>query len=597
MEKNKEKIELLSPAGSLPSLKAAIVGGADAVYFGMNRFNARENAINFNKDYFKQAIKLLKSNNVKGYLTMNTPIKNSELADFFAEMEFAYLNGIDAVIIQDPSFIEIIKNNFKNLGIHISTQAGVMNSLHANLYSDADSINLARELSKENITSVRKNFKKQIEIFIQGALCVCVSGSCLFSSLLGGRSGNRGKCAQPCRKLYNGSFLLSTKDLSLIEKIPEIIKLGVDAVKIEGRMRTPFYVNKTTSVYRKAIDLYYAGKFLVNLQMKQDLKDAFCRDFTEGKFSGKIVFNPKQASGTSNIQETEYNPQEKEIKLEKRESHFKLPQIQIKESSGKKLIVRVYNEKQANIAEKYADVIVLGMFNENFEKIQAEIKKPLYALSPRIMFDSDLEIIKKRIEKIKPAGIFAGNMGIIGMELNLPIILDYNSNCFNDINLAYLEKLGAKPVISLELAEKELEEFKNKDFIVLVHGKIRLMTLAHKLREGEITDEKGFSFKVNKIYNGTEIINEKEIGLFNKTRSLIKAGINQFYIDTENSSENEFSVCSTSDKNKKKIEHTEIESNFEEILKTYRQILEGKTVDCSKLEKNYVLGWSKRGVW
>jgi collagenase-like PrtC family protease len=571
--KNKtERIELLAPAGSLPSLKAAIVGGADAVYFGMNKFNARENATNFNDEYLKIAINLLKSNNVRAYLTMNTSIKNSEINDFFKQMEYAYLNGIDAAIIQDPSFIDIIKSGFKNLGIHMSTQSGIMNSFHAGLFSNADSINLARELSKENIKSIRENFNRRLEIFIQGALCVCVSGSCLFSSLLGGRSGNRGQCAQPCRKLYNKSYLLSTKDLCLIDQIPEIIKLKIDSMKIEGRMRTPFYVNTTTRVYRKAIDSYYSGKFQITPEMRKALADSFSREFTQGKFIGENIFNVKMASGTSNVKEMAYNPEVKGIKLEKRESKLQIPKISEKSSSGKKLIVRVYNKKQALIAEKYADIMVIDMFSPDFEYIKKKISKPLYALTPRIMFDSDCEKIKQRIEKIKPEGIFAGNMGMIGMNLRLPIILDYNCNCYNDINLNYIEKLGAKPVISLELSSKELEQFKNKDFIVLVHGKIRLMTLAHELNVKEITDEKGFKFKMDKIYNGTEIINEKEIGLFNKTKSMLKAGINQFYIDTE------------------------VLENFEEILKYYRKIIDGKTADSAKIEKNYVLGWSRQGV-
>ncbi|MDP1695787.1 MAG: peptidase U32 family protein [archaeon] len=569
---NNDKIELLSPAGSLPSLKAAIAGGADAVYFGMNKFNARENAVNFNEDYLKIALNLLKSNNVRAYLTMNASIKNSEIDNFFKQMEYAYLNGIDAVIIQDPAFIEIIKSSFRNLEVHISTQTGITNSLQAGLYSDAYSINLARELSKENIESIRKNFKKQLEIFVQGALCVCVSGSCLFSSLLGGRSGNRGKCAQPCRKLYNNSYLLSTKDLCLVDKIPEIIKLGINSIKIEGRMRTPFYVNTTTRVYRKAIDSYYSGKFKITQEMRKDLDDSFSREFTQGKFSGEDIFNTKRASGTSDVKKIEYKPKIKEIKLEKRESNLQIPDIKDKPSSGKKLITRVYDKKQALIAEKYSDILLMDMFNPDFDNVKKIISKPLYAVTPRIIFDSDSDKIKKKLKEIEPDGIFAGNMGVISMNLGLPIILDYNCNCYNDFNLNYLENLQTQPIISIELSSKELEEFKNKDFIVLVHGKIRLMTLAHELKEKEIADDKGFNFHVNKIYNGIEIINEKEIGLFNKTRNLLRAGINQLYIDTD------------------------VVDNFEEIMKAYRDILEGKTIDSSKIEKNYVLGWSKQGV-
>jgi putative protease len=276
------KTELLSPAGSLANLKAAVASGADAVYLGMNKFNAREFATNFNKDYFKEAVKICKSNNVKLFLTMNTLIKNTELNEFFKELSFAYEQGIDSVIIQDPSFIKIIKDSFPGLHVHISTQAGVMNSQHANLLSSAERIVLAREISKKNLESIRKNVGNELEIFIHGALCVCISGSCLFSSFVGGRSGNRGKCSQPCRRKYNGCYYLSTKELCLIEKIPELVKLGINSLKIEGRMRTPYYVATTTGIYRKALDDYSNNKFKVTPEMKSKLASAFSRDFTKG---------------------------------------------------------------------------------------------------------------------------------------------------------------------------------------------------------------------------------------------------------------------------------------------------------------------------
>ena len=348
-----KKIELLAPAGSLPNLKAAVYSGADAVYLGMNRFNAREYAMNFNMAYLKEAVKICKSNNVKVYLAVNTLVKNSEVSDFLKQIQYAYEQGIDSVIIQDPSFIEIIKKSFPGLRVHMSTQAGIMNSAHANLFN-ADRIILARELDKKNIEMLRAKCGKELEIFVHGALCACISGSCLFSSLLGGRSGNRGKCAQPCRKCYNSSFLFSTKELSLIGKLPEIIKLGINSLKIEGRMRTPYYTATATAVYRKAIDSYYNGKFQVTSEMKRLLESAFSREFTEGKFSNQEVFNVKRAEGFSNIKEQFYEVKSKSINLEKRETRLEIPEIKSKNSESKQMIVRVYNEKQAEIASKYS---------------------------------------------------------------------------------------------------------------------------------------------------------------------------------------------------------------------------------------------------
>jgi len=567
------KIELLSPVGSLANLKAAIASGADSVYLGMNKFNAREFATNFNPDYFKEAVNLCKSNNVKLFLTMNTLIKNSEINEFFKDLSFAYEQGIDSVIIQDPGFIEIIKKSFPELHIHMSTQAGVMNSSHANLFSEVDRIVLARELSKENLKSIRKNYKKELEIFIHGALCVCVSGSCLFSSFVGGRSGNRGKCAQPCRKKYNNCYYLSTKELCLIEQIPELIKLGINSLKIEGRMRTPYYVATTTGIYRKAIDDYYKNDFKITKEIKDKLATAFSRDFTKGCYGSENIFNQKQAQGSSDVVKQIYEVKSKIIRIEKRSSRLQLPEIKCKASKQKRLLVRVYNKKDAISASNAgADIIYYDLFRPDFLELKKLLTVPLYAVTPRLMFDSDVQIIEETIKQKNPEGLLVGNMGILNLKLNkkIQIHLDYNCNCFNDYNLAYLEDLDTFPLISPELSIKEQCEFKNKNFAVLVHGKLRLMTLAHLLKEGIITDEKGFNFKISKIYNGCEILNEKELGLFNKSKNLLSGGINNFFIDTD--------------------------KNVSEIVNIYRQILDGKTIDVSKLKHDYVLGWSEKGV-
>ncbi|MGV8151802.1 MAG: U32 family peptidase [Candidatus Nanoarchaeia archaeon] len=565
------KPELLCPAGALANLKAAVVSGADAVYLGLTNFSARAYAKNFNKDYLKEAVKISKSNNVRLFLTMNTLIKNNEIKEFFSELDNAYLSGIDAVIIQDPSFIEIIRSSFPELKIHISTQAGVMNSMHASILNSVDRINLARELSKENISSIRKNFKKEIEMFVHGALCVCVSGSCLFSSFIGKRSANRGKCAQPCRAIYDKGYYLSTKELCLIEKINELKKLGIDSLKIEGRLRTPYYVATTASIYRQAID---NDNFILTKEIKDKLSSAYSREFTKGPYSHEDVFNRKQGYGISKVIENTYEPKTTPISIN-RKSNLVLPKIENKKAEKKQLLVRVYTKEDAIAVDKAgADIIYLDMFDKNFIETKNSLKKPLYAYTPRIMFDSDKDAIINRIKEINPAGLFIGNLGMLklarDLKLNIPMHLDYNCNCFNDLSLAYYESLGLFPIISPELSIKEQSEFKNKNFASLVHGKIRLMTLAHKLEKNSITDKKNFKFKINPIRNGSEILNEKEIGLFNKAKNLLSCQVTSFFIDTDEDVSN--------------------------IVNIYRQILDGKTQDVSKIKNKYVLGWSQEGV-
>ena len=555
------KIELLAPVGSMANLKAAVLKGADAVYLGMKRFSARDFATNFNEKYLKEAVKICRSNNVKLYLAMNTLVKNEEILYFFDQLSFAYSKGIDAVILQEISFLDIIKHDYPDLRVHISTQAGVMNSKHANLLSKADRITLARELAKEEIKAIRDNFTKELEIFCHGALCVSVSGQCLFSSLLGGRSGNRGKCAQPCRKRYNNQFYLSTKELCLIEHIPNIIKLGIDAIKIEGRMRTPYYVATVTEIYRKAIDGFYQGNFKVSKETLQKLQSAFSREFTTGFFENpKNMFNRDKSTGMTNITSKEfYEVKTKDIRIEKRQS------------KKKNLIVRVYNKNDAfEAASSGADIVYFDLLDKDFENIKSGIKCKLFGITPRIMLDSNIPTVLEAIKKKKPDGLFIGNLGMLNLKLDIPKNIDYNLNCFNDIDTDYFSKIDATPIISPELSIQELKQLKNKNFIVLVHGKLRLMTLRHDLEEGWIKDERGGLFKINRIMNGSEILNGKELGLLSKSSALINAGINNFYIDTD--------------------------KNVGNIVRLYKKVLDGEKVDDSNIKRDYVLGWSYRGV-
>lgn len=571
-----KKIELLVPAGSMANLKAAVSRGADSVYLGMRRFNARGFATNFNEDFLKDAVKICHSNSVKVYLTMNTLVKNSEIDDFFNQLSFAYSAGVDAVIIQEYSFLDLIKKYFPGLDVHISTQAGVMNSLQANLFSKADSITLARELKKDEIFNIRKNFSKKVEIFCHGALCVCISGSCLFSSLLGGRSGNRGRCAQPCRRLYNENYYLSTKELCLINKIPEIAKIGVDIIKIEGRMRTPYYVASVTDVYRKAIDSFYGGKFDVNNEMIERLRKAFSRGFTEGLFSSSNeIFNRKNATGVisqDNKKEMYSVYCDKKLESQRKNINFNLPEIKKQEINEKRLLVRAYNKEDAlAAADSGADFIYFDIFDDDFLMLKKSLGCKLYGIIPRIMLDSDVPLILKMIQEKKPDGLLAGNIGLLEKDIKIPVHLDYNCNCFNDIDVGYFSKLKALPIISPELSIGDLKKFRDKRFIALVHGKIRLMTLRHKLEKEKIVDEKGATFFINKINNGSEILNGKELGLLSKSRQLVESGINNLFIDTE--------------------------QNVSEVVSFYRKVLDNKPVDDSKLKREYVLGWAYRGVY
>ena len=296
------KAELLAPAGSYEGLQAVVKAGADAVYIGGSMFGARAYANNQQQDEMLEAIDYAHIHGKQIYLTVNTLLKNTELYgqlyDFLAPY---YQQGIDAVIVQDLGVFSFLKKEFPNLPIHASTQMAVTGVNGAELLKKAgvSRIVTARELSLKEIHEIYQKTGMEIESFVHGALCYCYSGMCLFSSMLGGRSGNRGRCAQPCRLPYTAykdkqqisredqSYLLSPKDMCTIDILPEILQAGVYSLKIEGRMKRPEYAAGVTSIYRKYLDLYEKNpkNYKVASEDRQMLLDLYQRDgFNQGYY-------------------------------------------------------------------------------------------------------------------------------------------------------------------------------------------------------------------------------------------------------------------------------------------------------------------------
>lgn len=266
-----KKIELLAPAGSMESLHAAVQNGADAIYLGGAKFSARAYASNFDKENMIKAVEYCHLYNVKIYVTVNTLLKESEIIEALEYVKFLYEIGVDALIIQDTGLTELIRRNIPDFEIHASTQMTTHNEEGTLFLKNAgfSRIVLSRELSLKEIEYISKNLGVETEIFVHGALCICYSGQCLMSSMIGGRSGNRGRCAQPCRLPYDiinktsgkmkKGYVLSPKDICNIENVKEIIEASVSSLKIEGRMKRPEYVAGVVSSYRKAIDAAYKG--------------------------------------------------------------------------------------------------------------------------------------------------------------------------------------------------------------------------------------------------------------------------------------------------------------------------------------------------
>ena len=281
----KREVEILAPAGSWECLEAAVCAGADAIYIGGSRFGARAHADNLNEERMLEAIDYVHLHGRKLYMTVNTLLKEQELGELADYLRPYYEQGLDAVIVQDIGAMRLIREAFPDLPLHVSTQATVTQTLSAQLFQrmGAERIVPARELSLEEIKNMKNATDLEIECFVHGALCYCYSGQCLMSSMIGGRSGNRGECAQPCRLPYRvenqkSADLMSLKDLCTIDMIPELVEAGIDSFKIEGRMKQPDYVYTVAQMYRKYTDIYLQkGKkgFHVTKEDKEKLENCY----------------------------------------------------------------------------------------------------------------------------------------------------------------------------------------------------------------------------------------------------------------------------------------------------------------------------------
>ncbi len=307
-------IEVLSPAGSYDNLVAAIRAGADAIYVGGKKFSARANASNFTQEELLDAIDYVHLHGKRIYLTINTLLKEQEMGlELYEYVKPLYEKGLDAVIVQDLGVLQFIRTYFPGIQIHASTQMTITGTKGVKFLEElgVDRVVTARELSLNELKDISINTNVEIESFVHGALCYSYSGQCLYSSMIGNRSGNRGQCAQPCRLPYKlsaeqGKYLMSLKDICALDIIPDIVESGVTSLKIEGRMKKKEYVYLVTAMYRKYVDLYleYGRKnYKVDQADLDMLKDIFNRgDFHQGYYNltngqSMITFDKPNHSG------------------------------------------------------------------------------------------------------------------------------------------------------------------------------------------------------------------------------------------------------------------------------------------------------------
>ena len=398
----KDKVELLAPAGDMEKLKAAIKFGANAVYMAGNNFGLRKNSKNFDKDELKEAVDYAHENGVRCHITMNIVPHDNDLEGIVEYIKYLEKIRVDALIISDPGIFNIAKEN-SNIDLHISTQASVTNSHTINFWYKlgAKRVILARELSLDEIIEIRKNVPKDLEIecFIHGAMCISYSGRCLLSNYMTGRDANRGDCAHACRWKYtlqeekrpgeyypigedeNGTFIMNSKDLCLIDEIDKLIEAGVDSFKIEGRMKTVFYVATVIRSYRQAIDAYYNGVYNKEIAKKymDEIKKASHRHFTKGFFYNKADSSSQIYENSSYIRNydfiavvLDYDKENKIAKLEERNRFVLGDEVEIFGNSPDFVKFKIENMKDSKgndieVANKAKQIVYI--------KIDHELKK------------------------------------------------------------------------------------------------------------------------------------------------------------------------------------------------------------------------------
>ena len=283
--------EILAPCGNPAAFRAALSAGADAVYLASDRFGARAYAGNFTRDELLQTIEEAHLHDVKVYLTLNTLLKDEELRELPELLDPLYKEGLDACLVQDLGVYRVLRERYPELELHASTQMNLC-SLEGAAYAKSlgfSRVVPARELTLAELRQIREKVGIEVEAFVHGAMCFCYSGRCYLSSFAGGRSGNRGRCAQPCRELYNNKYLFSMKDLCTLESVPDLVEAGIDSLKIEGRMKNEYYVAACVDAYREMVDDCMAGDFRPEKAARY--RERLTEVFHRGGFTGGYLFN------------------------------------------------------------------------------------------------------------------------------------------------------------------------------------------------------------------------------------------------------------------------------------------------------------------
>lgn len=540
--------ELLAPAGSPEALRAAIGAGADAVYMGASGFNARMSATNFSPESLKGEIARAHDAGVKVYLTLNTLIYDRELYELLKTAEAAYLAGADALIVADLGAAAMLRRSFPDLPLHASTQMSghCLDAARELSRLGFERMVIARETSREDLELICRESPIEIEAFVHGALCVCHSGQCLFSSIVGGRSGNRGLCAQPCRLPYSDpkggrGYPLSLKDLCLAEHVPELIEMGVSSLKVEGRMKPPEYVAGVISIWRRLLDEGRGAKpeemrRLAEIFSRQGFTDGYYVKKTEGNMLGIRTEGDKARSASQRLQ-AEYHNTKPPLTEHSERSSAAAEYIRRLPSGrrGKRIVnsALMYSASQYTpAAASFFDIVYLPL--EEFLKVRG----PRGVMLPPVITDSEMAEVRRRLAEAKRHGatdVLIGNIGHLSLarEFGLTLHGDFRLNITNSEAVAVIEELGLEDIIlSPELTLPRLRDISGRSYVI-VYGRLPLMITekcvgkelggCRVCRRGQtrLVDRMGVSFPVLRIpEHRSMIVNSLPTYILDRPREL-----------------------------------------------------------------------------
>ncbi len=521
-------VELLAPCGSAETVAAAIAGGADAVYLGGTSFSARMYAKNFDHNALAQAISLCHKNRVAVYVTVNTQLYDRECAQALRYAYDLYEMGADAIICADLGFAQLLHRHLPDFPLHASTQLSGHNAQAAKLLHDIGFCRMvcAREMRRQDIVRLCEQSPIEIEQFVHGALCASHSGQCLLSAMMGGRSGNRGMCAQPCRQSYCHSYPLSLKDLCLAAHLTEVCDSGVTSLKIEGRMKNPDYVYGVVRLFRQLLeqrrnataaeiselarlfsrggsftDGYYTdriGPAMLGVRTEADKQASRAQSHTAQKRTSyarsQIVWQPpKRSSVSQEVIEAavaELTALQTSVDMPKR----KVPSVPTQTARFATL---------SQIPKKHPFSIVYLPLDVYDRATPAEKGRANGVVLPSVLYDRDLPWAKQALLRAKAQGVshvLCGNVGHVALvrECGLALHVDFRANIHNSASLAQWAQWGAQDaLLSPELILPQMRDIASSiPKGAIVYGRLPLMLLERPLKAAFLTDRKGVKFPV-----------------------------------------------------------------------------------------------------